>query len=71
MTAAECGHAARCTRPAGHRGHHGGFRPLALDRERLAAAINDAQIMGTEWWGRDLLPVAERIARLYEREGRA
>ena len=27
----ECGWVARCTRPAGHRGHHGGFRPVAQD----------------------------------------
>ena len=26
--APECGWEARCTRPAGHRGHHGGFRGL-------------------------------------------
>jgi len=24
-----CGIVARCGRPAGHRGHHGGFRPVA------------------------------------------
>jgi DNA-binding CsgD family transcriptional regulator len=27
-----CGHESRCTRPAGHRGHHGGWRPLPGDR---------------------------------------
>lgn len=27
----------------------------------LAAAINDAQIVGPEWWGRDLRPSAERM----------
>ena len=85
MTAAECGHAARCTRPAGHRGHHGGFRPLELDRERLARAL------GIDWtWFWRETPIEElygsvhshlieldhaafaaAVADAYEREGGA
>lgn len=37
----------------------------ALDATILAVAINDAQVLGTEWWGKDLVPVAEKIIRLY------
>jgi len=27
----QCGTVERCTRPLGHRGHHGGFRPVAAE----------------------------------------
>ena len=27
----QCGTVERCTRPRGHRGHHGGFRPVAAE----------------------------------------
>ena len=27
----QCGTIERCTRPLGHRGHHGGFRPVAAE----------------------------------------
>jgi len=37
-----------------------------IDPVKLAVAINDAQIMGSEWWGRDLVPVAEKIIAKYK-----
>jgi hypothetical protein len=34
---------------------------IGIDALTLAVAINDAQILGPEWWGKDLVPVAEKI----------
>lgn len=50
-----CGEQAVCTRPAGHRGHHGGFRP---------AAFTMAEVRGVR-----ITPMEMDVLRTYARIG--
>lgn len=52
-------------RPAGSEAV--GAAQAVIDPERLAVAINDAQVLGPEWWGKDLVPVAEKIIAKYNK----